>query len=72
MAAYGWIKRGQKQNVKTNSGRQRLNFHGAFNAENLEVTVIESETINTDSTAQLIEVIDQKYSPAKDIIFSFG
>ncbi len=45
-----------------------MNLHGAFNAETLEMTVIESETVNTDSTVQLIEVIDQKYSPAKDII----
>ncbi|MCF6338954.1 MAG: IS630 family transposase [Gammaproteobacteria bacterium] len=68
MAAYGWIKRGQKRKVKTNSGRQRLNLHGALNAETLEITIIESETVNTDSTIQLIEVVDQKYSLAKEII----
>jgi len=34
MTAYGWIKRGQKRKVKTNSGGQRLNLHGVFNAEN--------------------------------------
>jgi len=32
-AAYGWFKRGQKRELKTNSGRQRLNLHGAINAE---------------------------------------
>jgi len=68
MAAYGWMKRGQKRKVKTNSGRQRLNLHGALNAETLEVTIIESETVNTDSTIQLIEVVDQKYPLAKEII----
>lgn len=68
LAAYGWIKRGQKREVKTNSGRQRLNLHGAINAETYEVTLIESATVNTDSTIQLLEVIDQKYALAKEII----
>jgi transposase len=67
-AAYGWFKRGQKRELKTNSGRQRLNLHGAINAETNEVTVIESSTVNTDSTIRLIETLDQKYCFAKDII----
>ena len=61
MAAYGWIRRGQKKELKTNSGRQRLNLHGAINAETHEVTIIESQTINKDSTLQLFEIIEQKY-----------
>lgn len=61
MAAYGWIKRGEKRELKTNSGRQRLNLHGAINAETHEVTVIESETVNKDSTLQLLEILEQKY-----------
>lgn len=48
--AYGSIKRGQKRQVKTNSARQRLNLHGAMNAKTLEVTVIESETVNGCAT----------------------
>ena len=61
MAAYGWIKRGEQKELKTNSGRQRLNLHGVINAETHEVTVIESDTVNRDSTIQLLEVIEQKY-----------
>ena len=61
MAAYGWIKRGEKRELKTNSGRRRLNLHGAINAETHEVTVIESETIDKDSTVQLLEILEQKY-----------
>jgi len=61
MAAYGWIKRGEKRELKTNSGRQRINLHGAINAETHEVTVIESDTVNKDSTIQLLEIIHQKY-----------
>jgi len=67
-AAYGWIKKGEKREIKTNSGRQRLNLHGAINAETMDVTVIESQTINRDSTVQLLEILDKKYSYAKEIV----
>jgi len=68
MAAYGWIKKGEKREIKTNSGRQRLNLHGAINAETMEITIIESQTINRDSTVQLLEMLDRKYFYAKEII----
>ena len=61
LAAYGWIKRGQKRALKTHSGRQRLNLHGAINVETQEMTVIESKTINADSTIELLETISQRY-----------
>ena len=67
MAAYGWIKRGQKREVKTNSGRERLNLHGAINAETYQVTIIESETINADSTIDLLNAIEQAYPLSKEI-----
>ena len=61
MAAYGWMKRGERKELKTNSGRQRLNLHGVINAETHEVTLIESDTINKDSTLQLLELVEQRY-----------
>lgn len=67
MAAYGWIKRGEKREIQTNSGRERLNLHGAMNAETLEVTVIESETVDDDSTLQLLEILEKKYPLAAAI-----
>jgi transposase len=54
--------------LKTNSGRQRLNLHGAIHTETYEVKVIESDSINTDPTLQLIEIPDQKYFLAKEIL----
>jgi len=39
-----------------------------MNAETYEVTVIESETVNTESTVRLIEILDQKYPLAREII----
>lgn len=68
MAAYGWIKRGEKRELKTNSGRQRLNLHGALNAETYQVTVIESKTVNSDSTLTLLQTVEQVYPVASRIL----
>jgi transposase len=68
MAAYGWIKRGQQRRLQTNSGRERLNLHGAINAETMDMTVIESSTIDKDSTLQLLDVLEKKYWSAKEIV----
>lgn len=67
IAAYGWIKSGQKRVLKTNSGRQRLNLHGAINAETHEVTIIESKTVDADSTIALFKEIERNYFLAAQI-----
>jgi transposase len=67
MAAYGWIKRGQRRKLSTNSGRQRLNLHGAINVETLDMTVIESKTVDADSTIELLETLNQKYPLASQL-----
>ncbi len=67
MAAYGWIKRGEKRELKTNSGRERLNLHGAINAETYQITILESKTINAESTVALLEAIERAYPLAKSI-----
>jgi len=66
-AAYGWIKRGETRELKTNSGRQRLNLHGAINAETHEVTVIESDTVDSYSTINLLTAVENKYPAASSI-----
>jgi transposase len=68
MAAYGWIKKGEKRCLKTNSGRTRLNLHGAINVETNEMTVIESPMVDKDSTLQLLELIENKYPHAREIV----
>jgi transposase len=67
MAAYGWLKRGESREIQTNSGRERLNLHGAMNAETLEVTIIESESVDDDSTVQLLSILENKYLLASTI-----
>jgi len=67
MPAYGWIKKGEKKELKTNSGRERLNLHGAINAETMQVTIIESETVNSESTINLLSAIECAYPASKEI-----
>jgi len=68
LASYGWIKRGQEKNLKTNTGRTRLNIHGAMNAETYETTIVSSESnVNTDSTLDLLGYLEELYPLAATI-----
>lgn len=53
--AYGWIKRGKEQTLKTNTGRQRININGAYDIENHKAIIREDESINAQSTIALLE-----------------
>lgn len=56
-----WIKRGEEKQVRTNTGRKRLNINGAFNLETLAVTTHFSETINAQTTMELFDKIQLEY-----------
>ncbi|MBU0743744.1 IS630 family transposase [bacterium] len=58
--AYGWIKKGVQKELKSNSGRQRINLNGAYNLEDHEVTIREDEMINSQSTIKLFEQLSQR------------
>ncbi len=61
-AAYGWIRKGKDKEVKTNSGRDRLNIHGAMNAETFETTTITTEdSIDTHTTIELLKSLEIIY-----------
>ncbi len=67
LAASGWIKHGQKRKLNTNSGKERLNLQCAINAEAYQVTLIESETVNSDSAVNLLTAIERAYPLSKEI-----
>jgi len=56
--AYGWIRRGGERELVANSGRQRLNLHGALNAGTNEVIVQRVESVNAQATVELLKAID--------------
>jgi len=57
--ACGWIKRGEEQQVPSNTGRQRLNINGAIDLESLEPVVRFDERINAESTIALFKQLEQ-------------
>ena len=66
--AYGWFRKGERREIKSNTGRERYNIQGAMNAETYEVTAIFSED-NTDatSTIDLLKVLESSHPEANNI-----
>ena len=61
---YGWIKRGEEREVRSNTGRRRLNINGAIDLERLEPVVRYDDTIDAASTIALFEQLLQVYACA--------
>ena len=55
IAAYCWVKRGSEKELKSNTGRKRININGAYNLEKQEVIYQEDERINAESTCKLLD-----------------
>ena len=64
VTAYGWIKRGEEQEVRSNTGRKRLNINGAINLEQLEPVVRYDDTINADSAIALLQQLEDLHLEA--------
>lgn len=56
-----WIKKGEEKQIKTNTGRGRLNINGALDMETMTVTTHFSETINAQETIKLFDKIQLTY-----------
>jgi transposase len=66
---YAWIKVGKKKEMPSNTGRKRININGAMNAlQPEEVTIVEAQTINAQSTQLLFDKLLQRYHD-KDTIY---
>lgn len=61
---YGWIKRGEDREVRSNTGRRRLNINGAIDLERLEPVVRYDDTIDAASTIALFEQLLEVYACA--------
>lgn len=66
--ASGWIKKGVEFNVKTNSGRQRINVNGAIAIDSLDVVARCCDTVNKSSICDLLRAIRAK-NPDEDKIY---
>jgi len=67
-ASYGWFRKGEKREIKSNTGRERYNIHGAMNADTYEVTAIFSEdNIDATSTIDLLQTLEKAHPYADSI-----
>ncbi|TXD52561.1 IS630 family transposase, partial [Polaribacter sp. IC063] len=65
IAHYGWIKKGQTKQLKTNNGRKRTNINGALNLQTKELLYVEDERINSQTMIALLVLIIEKQKQGK-------
>jgi transposase len=58
--ACGWIKCGKNQEIRSNTGRKRININGAIDLESMEPVVRYDDSINADSTIALLKQLEQR------------
>jgi transposase len=66
-AHYAWIKKGKYKEILSNTGRQRLNINGAIDIETKEVVARYDDTLNAQSTVELLKEIEAKHPMAANI-----
>lgn len=57
---YGWIYKGDEKAIRTNTGRERVNLNGALNLEDMAITVLNEETINSYAIMRLALTLEEK------------
>ncbi|WP_083398570.1 transposase [Nitrosomonas communis] len=58
------MKRSQDRDIRTHTGRQRLNINGAINTISLQAIVRNDDTLNAQSTIQLFQQIEAHHRAA--------
>lgn len=67
-AAYGWFRKGERREIKSNTGRNRYNIHGAMNSETFQVTAIFTEdNVNSTTTVDLLQALEISHPEADKI-----
>jgi len=66
-ATRAWIRKGKSKEIKSNTGRQRLNLNGIYNPHSQEILIQEDERINAESTIKFFQKIENYYKEKKKI-----
>lgn len=66
----GWIKKGVRQEIPTNSGRSRLNLSGSLDIFSHKVIIQSDKTLNASSTINFFQRIEKAY-PDKNKVHVF-
>jgi transposase len=59
--ACGWIKKGVRKEVPTNTGRRRLNLSGAIDVLCTKILIQEDQSLNAESTIEFLKKIESAY-----------
>lgn len=71
MVAYGWIKKGDRKEIPSNTGRDKLNINGVLNVEDKKAIIVEADTIDAESTICLLKKVEAYY-PSSEHIYVFA
>jgi transposase len=69
--SYGWIKKGIRKEICSNTGRQRLNISGAINVIERKLHFQEDHMLNAEATISFFKKIEKAY-PDKRTIYVFS
>lgn len=68
--AYGWIKKGQRKEIPSNTGRSRINLSGMIDMISHKVIGQEDKTLNAKATIEFFRKIEEAY-PTKNKLHIF-
>jgi transposase len=66
---FAWIEKGEEKIIETNSGRSRVNLNGAYNVANGDIISLTSDTINSDSTLALFDIMLESNKMTKGLLY---
>lgn len=64
---YGWIRKGERKEIPTNTGRQRLNLSGAIDIITRKVLVRQDECLNAAATIDFLKMIEAAYPTVEKV-----
>ena len=62
-----WIRKGKEKQVKSNTGRSRINLNGIYNPSTQDILVHQSNRINAETTIEFFKKIEEYYKGKKKI-----
>ena len=65
--AYGWIRKNKSKVIASSGSRTRMNITGAINLKTMSLVEKDYKTINSESTVNFLEEIEDKYPAAPKI-----
>jgi len=68
--SFGWIKKGERKELCSNTGRKRLNLSGAIDLIDQKLHYQEDQMLNTEATIKFLKKIENAY-PTKTKIHLF-